>query len=130
MTIDGIMYALMYKNRKIKAVASADLVKKFPEAVVTFLEGQVVFKWSPRDTLVHDNSSNNRIGHISACTNQGGQCFKYLWSRGDNQFGGVIPSRLAVQFAPNNVVSFLESKLDLLNVSPATPDNKPYGKFF
>lgn len=109
MSSNGLMYALKHAGTKIQLVTSAELVAKFPEALVSFLENQVVFNWPQRQTPFN-NVLNNRI-YISACTNQGPQGIKYLFSRNNVQFLRVIRSKFAVER------------------SHAVPDNKVFGDF-
>lgn len=126
MSEGGIIYAL-YEESIMKCMTSAELVEKFPESLVAFLESQIEFKWPQHDPMINNNS-NNHI-YISACTNQGNQGFKYILSRNDTQFFRVMKSRLAVEQLPNMVVEFLESKLDLNECNPL-PKTKRYGRFF
>lgn len=128
MSSSGIDYALHEKS-KIKLMASNELLSKYPEALVTFLESQVEFIWPQRDiNVVANNVLNNRV-YVSACTNQGVlQGLKYLLSQNATQFVRVIPSRLAIEQVPNIVIEFLESKLDLTDCN--APKNTAFGKFF
>lgn len=127
MSAAGLVYALKYEGTKIKLVTSAELVAEFPEALVSFLENQIEFNWPERQPPFNNNVLNNQA-YISACTNQGPQGIKYLFSRNDVQFVRVVRSKFAVERFPAHVVEFLESKLDL-NDCHDPPNNKVYGTF-
>lgn len=119
MSADKVEYALMYSNLKIETVESFELVAKFPEAVVAFLERQIHFSW-PQTVAPFDSNNTlcNRLAFITACTNQGGNGIKYLLSNRDNQFLRIMPSHIAVEFAPHVVTKYLESNLDLQDCDP------------
>lgn len=117
MSANDILYALKYSN-DIKLVPSAELVDKFPEALVSFLESHTQFNWSESPSADNIETSNTLGTFISACTNQGGQGFKYLLSRVGNEFFRVVPSRTMVKHAADVVVRFLESKLDFNDCDP------------
>lgn len=131
MSADGMVYALKYGTSTIKIVTSAELVTKFAEALVSFLEDQIQFSWPQSESSFNNNNSSmlNNQAYISACTNQGQQGLKYLLSRDRTQFLRVMTSKFAVEHAPNLVVEFLESKLDLQDCNPL-PNNKVYGIFY
>lgn len=128
MSANEIAYALKYhKNSLVKIMASTELVAKYPEALISFLESKVEFNW-PEDDPLNNILLTNRP-YISACTNQGSQGIKYLLSRDGTRFLRVMLSRLAVAHAPNLVVEFLESKLSLDDCNPL-PNHKGFGEFF
>lgn len=114
MSTTGMVYAL-YERSNIKLMTSNELVVKYPEALVCFLEGQVQFNWPQRDALVNSSNNNMLINryYISACSNQGDQGMKYILSRGGAEHLRVMSSQLLVEQAPNLIVEFLESKMDL-----------------
>lgn len=115
MAVSGeTVYALRYfVTAKIEAVPSSKLITKFPEVMVSFLENQIEFYWPQSNGIITNDSNVSQNGaYISACTNQGQSGIKYLVSRRDEQFLRVVSSRVVVQFAPEVVIRFLESKLD------------------
>lgn len=124
-----IMYALMYSTKTIKMVQSDDLVKEFPEKLVSFLENLIAFKWPDRSVVVVNQHDVQNTAFISACTNYGGREIKYLVSRHDNQFLRVASSSVMVKFVPDVVVRFLESKIDFGDCHPL-PFDKRFSKFF
>lgn len=107
-------------------MASDSLVARFPEALVSFLENQIVFHW-PTSQVPFTNNFNNRA-IVTACTNQGPEGMKYLFSRNNIQFHRVLRSKFAVERVPALIVQFLEGKLDLNDCHPL-PDNRRYGIF-
>lgn len=122
MSDDGFVYALKHGGTQIKMVSSAELVETYPEALVAFLERQIKFKFQQSHSLWMNDRDFNDRAYISACTNQGQNGIKYLFSRNGQQFVRVMPSKLAVENEPHLVVEFLESKLDLADCNK--PDNK------
>lgn len=107
-------------------MSSNELLTKFPEALIIFLEDQLEFDWPQRDPLKNNLLTN--FAEITMCTNQAGEDIKYLLSRNGNLFLRVIPSRLAVVRVPDLIVGFLESKLDFTDSK--VPNNKRYCEFF
>lgn len=57
MSANDILYALKYSN-DIKLVPSAELVDKFPEALVSFLESHTQFNWSESPSADNIETSN------------------------------------------------------------------------
>lgn len=126
MLSDGVAYAL-FAQSKIKMVLSSELLAKFPETLVKFLEDAIVFSWpSQRGHHVDINNMNN-AAYISACTNQGNEGLKYLLSVDGNQFVRVMSTNFALEHAADLLVAFLESKLDF-NDCHKLPNEKCYGK--
>lgn len=111
---DGtVIYALKY-NSKIKLMSTNDLVIKFPEKLVAYLESQIQFEWPPRDVNAIDGTINNCAVQITACTNQGDGGIRYLFSS-DGQFVRVRRSKDSDAVA---VVKFLESHLNFNECNP------------
>lgn len=127
----GIVYALKYYydpslvGPVVQEMTSAELVQKFPEKIISFLEGQVEFCW-PKNKVNNFNPLNIANDFISACTNQGGHGIKYLWSRGATEFVRIVLN----QYSPEHVVAFLESKLDLADSFGQGQVKKIVSKFF
>lgn len=106
-------------------MSSNELLTKFPEALIAFLEEQIEFNWPQSDPLNQNMLTN--FASIATCTNQSGDVIKYLLSNKANLFLRVIPSPLAVARVPDLVVGFLESKLDFNDSKPT--NSIAYGKF-
>lgn len=122
-----MVYALKHEGTNIKLMTSAELVAKFPESLISFLERQIEWSWPQQQPVFSDLTLHNG-NYVSACTNQGVHGIRYLLSRNDKQFVKVMRSNVAAELIPDLVVQFLESKLDL-NVTNAPPNNKIFGNF-
>lgn len=118
------MYAMLRRNGKIEMITSTSLFEKFPEALISFLENQIQFE-SPQPQLF--TNENDDFTYVSGCTDQSGGCVKYLLSRNNVQFFGVIKSHVAAERMPDLVVQYLESKIDVTDCYPQS-NNKRYGK--
>lgn len=124
---DGVSYAI-FSESKVTMVASSELLAKFPEALVQFLESVIVFSWPSQRDLIDNNMKNNGA-FISACTNQCGKGLKYLLSVDGSQFIRVMTTDFALEHSADLVVAFLESKLDFDDCHKL-PNDKCYGNTY
>lgn len=106
--------------REIEVMDTGEIVRKFPEKLVQYLETKMVFS-PPRRSVHFDNEIGlQRIDEpleVIACTDHGDGTIKYLCAV-QNNTKTIVSSNDAVHKFPGLIVDFLESKIDINDCMP------------
>lgn len=126
----GVQYAVKLRKSGISLISATEMYQKWPEQLMTFLEGQITFKTDGENgALIHKFGRLANITgiplRILGCSNYDG--FGYLcdWSGLTKYF---VSSQIARTEFPHLVVEFLQEKLNF-SESTNNPKKITYGDY-
>lgn len=129
---NGIKFAVIYSDhREIKVMTTDEILRKFPEKLIKFLEDEIVFSLPRRSVHFVNNIrlrpiKDNEPLQVIACTNQGDGAMKYLCTL-QNNVETIVSSNDAVKQFPKLIIDFLETKIDFNDCMPS-PGSCPNGE--